>query len=157
MRYAIEAATVTDADREIVVGERGEIVIPAVACSRPTRSTGKIVFMPSNLGGKQLHYGRDGGDQDFEYTFDAPKAGTYALTARVVTPSWKQHLLVSANRASPVAIALPFTVGMWGATEPVRIELVEGRNVLRFTRQGAPQEVAVKGVTIRDFLLTPVE
>ena len=49
--------------------------------------------MPSNLGGKQLHYARNGGAQDFEYTFEAPRAGTYELTARVVTPSWRQSPL----------------------------------------------------------------
>ncbi|MCB9880074.1 MAG: hypothetical protein H6835_20975, partial [Planctomycetes bacterium] len=155
VHYAVEAATVTDADRAIVSRDDGVLVIPAVACSSPAKSTRKIVFMPSNLGGKQLHYARNGGDQDFEYSFDAPTAGRYALTARVVTPSWKQHLLVSANGGAPVDLALPFTVGMWQTTEPVHVTLVAGRNVLRFTRVGAPREVEVKGFTIRDFTLKP--
>jgi len=154
VKYAIEAATVTEADRKIVVGRGGEITIPAVACSKPTKSTGKIIFMPSNLGGKQLHYSRTGGPEAFEYTFDAPAAGRYALTARVVTPSWKQHLLVAVNGAkTPTDIALPFTVGMWDKTQPVVISLVKGRNVLRFSRGS---DASIKGLTIRDFTLTPV-
>ncbi len=85
---------------------------------------------------------------EFEYTFDAPAAGRYALTARVVTPSWKQHLLVTANGAEePIDIALPFTVGMWEETEPVEITLAKGLNILRFTHEGG------KGTTIKDFTL----
>lgn len=148
----IAKVTITDADRKIAVDKNGAITIPAAAASKPTKSTGKIIFMKSNLGGKQLHYSRTGGHQDFEYIVNAPKAGKYALTARVVTPSWKQHLLVAANGANqPVDMALPFTVGMWDRTDPVDITLVKGRNVLRFFREGE-----VKGVTIKDFTLTPL-
>jgi len=124
-----------------------------VACSKPTNSTQKIVFMKSHLGGMQLHYNRLGTPEEFEYTFDAPAAGKYALTARVVTPSWKQQLLVAVNGAEkPTDIALPFTVGMWDKTQPVEVTLVKGRNVLRFSRIEP-----VKGLTIRDFTLRPVK
>ena len=149
VQYAIESATVTEADRKIVVGKDGLITIPAVACSKPTKSTGKIIFMPSNLGGKQLHYNRIGKPEQFEYTFDAPAAGKYALAARVVTPSWHQHLRLTVNDATkPIDIALPFTIGMWDKTEPVEVTLVKGQNVLRFSR-----EEPVKGLTIKDFTL----
>ena len=149
----IVKAALTDADRKVVVDSRGVITIPASATSKPTKSTGKIIFMASNLGGKQLHYSRNGKHEDFEYTFDAPAAGKYALTARVVTPSWKQHLLLSVNGAAkPIDIALPFTVGMWDTTQPVEISLVKGKNILRFSREGA-----TKGLTIKDFTLTPVK
>jgi len=149
----IEEAELTDADRQIVVDADGVITIPATACSKPTRSTGKILFMASNLGGKQLHYNRLGTPEQFEYTFHVPAAGNYALTARVVTPSWKQHLLVAVNGAEkPTDIALPHTVGTWDRTEPVEVALVKGRNVLRFSRE----HEGLKGVTIRDFTLKPL-
>jgi hypothetical protein len=139
------------ADLEVSVDSAGVITIPAAAASRPTRSTGKIRFMDSALGGKQLHYGRNGRHEEFEYAFDAPTAGTYDLVARVVTPSWRQSLLVSVNgEPKPVEWPLPFTVGMWESTEALRVELEAGRNTLRFTRAGD-----VKGVTIKDFTLTP--
>ena len=148
----IVKVSMTDSDRAPVVGDDGVITIPATATSRPTKSTGKIIFMDSVLGGKQLHYGRTGGHQDFEYTFDAPTAGTYALSARVVTPSWKQSLKLAVNGAQePLAIGLPFTVGAWETTEPVEIELVQGENVLRFSREGD-----VKGISIKDLTLRPV-
>jgi len=153
VKEAVEAATITEEDRKIVIGKDGVITIPAVACSKPTNSTAKIRFMKSHLGGMQLHYNRLGNPEEFEYTFDAPAAGKYALSARVVTPSWKQHLLVAANGAKePTDIALPFTVGMWEKTEPVEVSLVKGRNVLRFSRNEP-----VKGLTIKDFTLTPVK
>lgn len=70
----------------------------------------------------------------------------------MVTPSWKQHLLVVAHGAKePTDIALPFTVGMWGKTEPVEVKLVKGKNVLKFSREGE-----VKGLTIKDFTLKPL-
>jgi len=98
------------------------------------------------------HYNRNGKHEEFEYTFDAPAAGKYALSARVVTTSWKQHLLVAANGAEePIDIALPFTVGMWDKTEPVEVKLVKGKNVLRFSREGE-----VKGLTIKDFTFKPL-
>ncbi|MAG58034.1 MAG: hypothetical protein CMJ83_17245 [Planctomycetes bacterium] len=153
VKRAIRKTTVTDEDRQIVTRTDGVITIPAVACTKPRSSTRKIRFMESSLGGMQLHYGRQGRNGEFEYTFDAPKAGRYALTARVVTPSWKQHLLVAANGAKePTDIALPFTVGMWDRTEPVEVSLVKGTNVLTFSRNHG----GLKGVTIKDFTLTPI-
>ncbi len=152
-REKVEIAKVTlaDADRKVSIDRKGVITIPAAATSKPTKSTGKIIFLNSHLGGKQLHYSRTGGHQGFEYTFDVPSAGKYALTAGVVTPSWKQSLLLAVNNArEPVEIALPHTVGLWDKTEPVVIELAKGRNVLRFSREGD-----VKGVTIKDFTLVP--
>lgn len=153
VKYAIEFAEVTEADRKVSVDANGVITIPAAATSKPTQSSGKIIFMPSSLGGLQMHYSRNGGEQEFEYTFNAPKAGKYTLTARIVTPSWQQHLLASANGAARVDIALPHTVGMWDSTKPVQIELVKGKNVLNFTHKSDGQ---AKGFSIRDFTLTPM-
>ena len=148
----IAKVSITESDRKIVVGKDGVITIPAAACSKPTKSTGKIIFMPSNLGGKQLHYSRTGKGGEFEYTLDVPKAGKYALTARVATPSIDQHLTVAVNGSDkPVDISLPYTAGMWDKTQPVEITLVKGKNVLIFSRD----HPWLKGLTIRDFTLTP--
>jgi hypothetical protein len=148
----IEAVTITEADRKIVVGQDAVITIPAVACRKPTSSTAKIVFTKSYLGGMQLHYSRNGNPEEFEYTFDAPAAGKYALSARVVATSADQHLLVAANDATePTDIPVPFTVGMWDKTQPVEVSLVKGRNVLRFSRNEP-----VKGLTVKEFTLKPL-
>jgi hypothetical protein len=154
VKYAINAAKVTEADRKVSVDAKGVITIPAAATSNPTKSTGKIIFMPSVLGGLQMHYSRNGGAQTFTYTFDAPAAGKYSLTARIVTPSWQQHLLLKPNGAADaINIPLPYTVGMWDKTDAVEIELKKGKNVLEFAHRSDGQ---LKGFTIRDFTLTPV-
>lgn len=151
-KVEIAKVTMTEKDRAVSVDAKGVITIPAAATSQPTKSSGKIIFMDSYLGGKQLHYSRtSGGHQPFEYTFDAPAAGQYQLTVRVSTPSWRQNLLVAANGSKEsVVIDLPHTVGMWEETKPVSIDLAKGKNVLRFSRVGD-----VKGISIKDFKLTP--
>jgi len=150
-----EAEAVTLAAVGTDIGEANESkvkkAIKAVTVSEADR---KIAFMKSNLGGMQLHYNRLGKGEEFEYTFDAPAAGKYTLTARVVTPSWKQHLLVATNDARELTdIALPHTVGMWDKTQPVEVTLVKGKNVLKFSRE----HERLKGLTIKDFTLTPVK
>lgn len=154
VKQKVTEATVTADDRRITIGDDGVITIPAVATSKPTNSTRKIKFMPSNLGGMQLHYNRLGKNEEFEYTFESPKAGRYALTARIVTPSWRQHLFVTVNGAAEaIDIPLPHTVGFWDRTDPVAVTLVKGTNVLRFSREHA----RLKGVTIKDFSLSPLD
>jgi hypothetical protein len=49
----VKAVTVTEADKKIVVGQDGVITIPAVACSKPTNSTGRI---------REIRAQRAGGD-----------------------------------------------------------------------------------------------
>jgi hypothetical protein len=146
---------VREADREIILHKDGSMTIPAVATTKPTNNTAKIKFMKSHLGGMQLHYERTGkGKETFEYEVDIEKAGKYSLTARVVTPSWKQHLFISINNSEElVDMALPFTVGQWDMTEPVELNLSKGKNTLRFSRQ----EERLKGISVKDFKLSPVE
>ena len=149
----VETVTITDADRKVVIGPDKVITIPAVACSSPTTSTEKIVFMKSFKDGLQMHYSRNGKPEAFEYTFDAPEAGTYALSARVVTVSPNQHLLVAANDAKePLDIALPYTLGKWEQTPSVDVSLAKGKNVLKFTRTEP-----ARGLTIKQFTLKPTK
>lgn len=144
----------SESNEEITVDKGGNITIPACLTTIPNPETnpsgnGKILFMRSTLGGKQLHYNRNGPHQSFEYNVNVPRAGTYAFSARVVTPSWKQTLLLSLNGSEEhIEIFLPFTIGMWGTTKPLNLELQGGINTFRFSRTGD-----VKGVTIKDFKL----
>lgn len=87
-----------------------------------------------------------------QYTIDVPQAGTYKLTAKVVTSNVDQSLQVAVNGAgSPTTIALPFTIGMWGESKPVAVTLKQGTNTLHFWRDQAPQY----GVAIKSFTLQP--
>lgn len=142
-----------DKDREVVIAPNGSVIIPAAATSNLTESTEKVIFMPSNQGGLQMHYSRTRDPQALEYTIEVPKAGKYELTAMVVTPSWKQNLMVTTNGAAePVKLELPHTVGMWETTSPVSVELKEGENVLTVNHQ---TEGYAKGFSIHHFKLTP--
>lgn len=156
VKYPFVSTEVSAEDRKINVDAKGVITIPAAAATSPSKSNGKVLFIDSSLGGKQMHYSRNGGDQDIVYTFDAPKAGTYNLTMRVSTPAWKQNIKIIANDKA-TTVELPHTVGMWQTAEPIQVELVKGKNTLTLSRKNVTQEVAVKGFTIRDFTLTPVK
>jgi len=153
VQYAFVSPEVPESERRIRVNAQGVITIPAAATSHPTRSTGKILFMPSNLGGMQLHYSRTGKPENFAYEVDVPKAGAYTLTARVACPSWGQVLVVTPSDQQPVEIALPLTVGLWGQTEPVTLTLAQGPTTLTFSRTGDN----IRGLSIKDFTLTPVK
>ncbi len=152
-KEVIKVVTVSEEDRKISIAPDGVITIPGVACSKPTKNTGKIRFTKSSLGGLQLHYGRLGGPETFEYTFDAPAAGNYTISARAVTVSPDQHLLVTANDSKEaVDIAVPYTMGKWEQTQPVEIAIAKGKNVLHFSR-----DESSKGISIKDFTLAPLK
>jgi len=94
-----------------------------------------------------------GTKSNFEYKINAPRAGKYELTARVVTANYKQRLIVSANGAGPeVTMEMPFTCGKWQDCKPVTLALKKGENTLRFWRRNPPQY----GVAIKSFELRPV-
>lgn len=152
-KEVIKEVEIAGADKKINVSADGTITIPAVACSKPANSTGKIRFMKSHAGGMQLHYNRNGAAEGFEYIIEAPAAGKYALDAKVVTVSPDQHLFVAINDAKePVDITAPYTHGLWEKTQPVEVTLVQGTNRLRFTRNDP-----VKGLTIKEFTLKPLK
>ncbi len=141
-------------ERKITVNDDGVIHVPAAASSEPTDSTDGINFMPSFLGGVQVYLGRQVAARTLEYTINAPEAGKYHLTAKLVTPAPKQHLFLTVNdSAERINVDLPYTIGMWAELDPVEVELKQGANTLSFQRGHYFQ----KGVSIRHFTLTPVQ
>jgi hypothetical protein len=137
---AVEKAAVTDADKKIAVGSNGVIAIPAAACR------GKVSQMKSFLGGLQAFCG-----DAFSCEVDVANPGKYRLTARVVTVHVEGQLQLTANQVeNPVAISIPYTCGKWETTQPVEVTLVQGKNVLGFSK---PE----KGFTLKDITLTPVK
>ena len=85
-------------------------------------------------------------------TVNAARAGTYKLSARVVTVNYDQRLLVAANDTeTPTVVNLPFTCGKWQDAKPVEVELSKGENTLHFWRSKPPQ----RGVAVKSFALTP--
>jgi hypothetical protein len=95
-----------------------------------------------------------GTHSSMNFTINAPKAGTYTLTARVVTSNVDQSLQVAVNGTeSPATLALPFTLGAWAESEPVTVTLKQGTNTLHFWRDRAPQF----GVAVKEFILKPAD
>jgi hypothetical protein len=137
-----EKITATEADKKVVIAPNGVITIPAAVCSG-----GQL--MKSYVGGQQLFSGKG----TITCTVDVPAAGTYALSARVVTVQVSPAIQLSVNDSTTaVDMAIPYTIGKWEQTAPVKVTLVAGKNTLRFTRPAGS-----RGVSIKDFTLTPVK
>jgi hypothetical protein len=136
---AVAKANVTEADRQIITDPNGVITIPAAACNGAQ-------LMNSFLGGQQMTCG--GGTLDFEV--NVPRAGKYALSARVVTVRDVTLQFTLNNAADAIAMPMPYTVGMWQQSEPVDISLLEGKNTFHFAKP-------LTSLTIKDFTLTPAQ
>tara|TARA_B110000037_G_scaffold13153_1_gene13902 strand:- start:1961 stop:3838 length:1878 start_codon:yes stop_codon:yes gene_type:complete len=138
--------------RTITVAKDGTITIPVAACKSPENGE-KILFMESIDGGMQAHYGLIGQRPELlSYTVDVPKAGKYEFTAHVCTVTMERKFLLRVNRRTLLDVDIPFTLADWMDTEPVELELKEGRNRISVT-QYAPN----KGVSIKYFKLKPME
>jgi len=144
---------ISEEHRKIVVGGDGVMTVPAAACDRPKNSTEKVLFMPGWDEGTQVHYGRLGARPELiRYTIEAPADGKYELVSNVATVSPKIEVIVRVNRRLMLDMPLPYTKGMWQKTEPIVMDLKEGRNSIMLTCR-APN----RGFTMKEFTLKPVK
>jgi len=147
----IEQIEIPDKFRTITAAKDGTITIPVAACRSPKNGE-KIRFMESIDGGMQVHYGLQGRRPELlSYTVDIPEAGKYEFTAHVCTVTVDRQFLLRVNRRTLVDVDLPLTLADWMDTEPVILDLKEGRNTLNLTLV-APN----KGVSIKQFRVKPV-
>ena len=147
----IKQVEIPEKFRKISVAKDGIITIPVAACRLPKNGE-KIRFMESIDGGMQVHYGLKGQRPELlSYTVDIPKAGNYGFTALVCTVTMDRKFLLRVNRRTLVDVDIPYTKADWMDTEPVELELKEGRNQILFT-QYAPN----KGISIKEFKLKPM-
>lgn len=145
---AVSRAEIRPEDRKVVVAAGGVITIPSAASTKPVNNTAKVQFMKSFAGGMQIHVSEG---ETVEYAFEAPAAGTYLLTARVVSIHKDQQLLVSVDgHGEPKPLPVPYTLGKWGDTAPLPVELSKGRNLLRVSTRSP-----AAGVTLKHFVLSP--
>jgi formylglycine-generating enzyme required for sulfatase activity len=148
----IEKIEIPEKFRKITMAEDGTITIPVAACKSPENGE-KIRFMESFDGGIQAHYGLMGQRPElFSYSINVPKAGKYELTAHVCTVTVDRQALLRVNRRTLLDIDIPFTRADWMDTEPVELDLKEGRNRIGYTHY-TPN----KGVSIKHFTLKPVK
>jgi len=145
-KQMVASVTLAEEDRKVVIGKDGVITIPAVSGGKSSKNS---AAMKSFGGGMQLHC--TGGYQA-EHVFDAPAAGKYLLSAVLVTvQEGHQAMLALNDPQSPVELAIPYTLGKWQQTKPLEVTLAKGSNTLYFVLQDGS-----RGVTLKDFTLTPV-
>lgn len=146
-KQKVAAVTLAEDDLKVVVAKDGTITIPAVSGGKPSRNS---AAMKSFAGGMQLHC--TGGYQA-EHVFEAPAAGKYLISARVVTVQEGHKAMLAVNDPkSPVELAIPYTLGKWQPTKPLEVTLSKGSNTLYFVLQEGS-----RGVTLKDFALVPVK
>ena len=159
----VEAQPVPLSAYKVSVDQQGDIHIPAASCTQPKRTTRGAVFVKSYLGGLQLHYYRHvhpwtkqsdvNPAPTLQYVVDAPHAGKYALTAKVVILKPTGNLAVTVNdSARPLAMTVQWTNGAWQNTKPVDIALHKGRNVIKINAS-----TNFFSATIKSFELTPLK
>jgi len=138
--------------RKITVAKDGTITIPVAACKSP--KNGKLIrFMESVDGGMQVHYSLGWKRPELlSYRIDIPKAGKYEFTAHVCTVTVDRQCLLRVNRRTLLNVDIPYTKADWMDTEPIVLELREGRNQILYTHR--PPN---KGVSIKHFNLKPVK
>jgi len=148
----IEQLEIPERFRKITVAEDGTITIPVAACRSPKNGE-KIRFMKTIGGGAiQVHYCLGGGRPELlKYYVELPKAGKYAFTAHVCSVTVDRQFLLRVNRRTLVDVDIPFTKADWMDTEPVELELKEGRNQILYTHK--PPN---KGLSIKYFKLKPM-
>lgn len=144
-KQALSSDKVGDEDRKVTASGTGAIVIPSVAHGKVS---GRAANMRSFGGGMQIHATAG---YKAELVFQAPAAGKYTLTAKVVTVQNGHDFRVVVNESSaPLPIPVTNTIGKWVQTEPVLVELVEGANTLTVSLKDGS-----RGLTIKDYTLTP--
>ena len=148
-----EEIEISEEHKAITTAADGTITIPAVACYSPRRPSDRVLFMNSHGGGMQLHYSRLGARPELvKYRIEVPAAGEYELTAMLATVSIKQNMVIRMNREEPVTYDIPYTKGMWMRSEPLRVKLEEGRNMISITAR-TPN----RGISFKHFELKPVK
>ena len=142
-KETFEQAPVKSSDQQVAASPDGSITIPAVAHGQ---AAGTALTLKNFAGGMQLNCS---GGFKTQYSFTAPQAGKYVLTARVATLQEGQKFLFAANSArASIEVAVPYTIGMWQQTKPVEVNLVKGQNILNFESKEGSRGVAIKQFTL---------
>ena len=139
----------------------GVIVIPATSCL----SSNKTMTMPSFSGGQQL-FVKDDAEIVYEinshllatrhpsYTTSKEATLTYSIACRVaVAHRSEQSISLTVNNASTYNILMPYTMALWGVTEPINIvfDVTDSQTItLKFKR--TQQNF---GFALKEFQLSP--
>jgi len=123
----------------ITIGPDGTMTIPAVAFTAKNRSA-KISIQKS-MSDEGYHIRHEGGDEidvertSFEYEITVDEAGTRFLTANISSWHMNQDLHLDTNVGLNKTVPVYYTVGYWNQTQSMKVNLVKGKNLLRFVRR----------------------
>jgi hypothetical protein len=153
--YFRERQSMIPSGSSIECDASGTIVIPAASCTNPTTTTDKVMFLPCFIGGQQLYIMADA---EVEYQVPAEllrgtEAQNYNLTCRVSTAHRLEQPLSLTVGPNVYEITLPYTMALWGSSEPVTICL-DGSvadQTMKFSRN-----LQQFGFSMRDITLTPI-
>jgi hypothetical protein len=147
---------VSECEAMFVDHETGAIVIPA---ARYTASS-KVTVLSSFSGGQQLLVKEDGNIQyDVPMALLPTNAAHYHLTCRVATAHRSEQplsLTVTAGESSVTSatIPLPYTMGLWGETEPVQVAMDGTAGMIQLRLSRPHQQF---GFALKEVRLTPVK
>jgi len=141
---------------KVTTDSNGTIFIPGAALSYMNRSAAVSTMKSFDLLGEQLviidgNY-VDPAASSFAFDISVPEAGERYLTANFSTWHIDIDLLLRVNNASDdqlITIPVFYTVGYWNLSQPVKISLKAGTNVLTFMRSTE----ASAPVAIKEFLV----
>lgn len=142
LRYHLDTSVLeneTASRKNRKAGDDDAIIIPADSCCDPAATTNTVVYMPCFTGGLQLFVKEDA-SIEFKlpsWVFDFQTSGTnqYYLSCRVATAHRQEQPISLAIGSTVYEIKLPYTMALWGDTDPVLVTCDEyAGNTLRFTR-----------------------
>jgi hypothetical protein len=121
----------------------GKVTIPAGAHGY---NDGTMMLITSFSGGKQLNF-ISSGTVDFDLPDDIEDK-EWNLTLEVCTVHLKQApLMFSVDLGEKISIEVPYTVGEWQKTKPIKVEL-SGGQAIRFQREGPCFGIAIKKIIL---------
>ena len=135
----------------VTTDSNGTIIIPSTSFSFVNRSAPVSSMKSFDLLGEQIAV-LDGNYIDpeatsFVFEIDIEQASTRYLTANFSTWHMNTDLLLKVNNVSDdnlISIPVYYTFGYWNQTQPVDIQLIAGKNELKFmrsTESGTPMAI----------------
>ena len=127
-------------DTEIKTDDDGIVTVPGAAIGF---SSGNKLVIACMDGGKQLNFLADA---CVEYEMpDEVEPRMYTLTIDVCTVHLKQTpLKLVVNDGEPIDIQVPYTVGEWGKTKPVNVNLNGSGDIIRISRERPCFGIAIR-------------
>ena len=136
------------------VDATGSVIIPAASFNESNGGKHVRSHLSFGGGGNQLHLINGEGYVTYEIPSDIAfqEDKEYMLSARVSTVHLTQHnLKLEIDNGVVYEIEIPYTLGEWQVTEPIKIE-VGGLSTMKFYRKKASD---CFGLAIKSFTLSP--